>query len=113
VTHLSIPEHLARVFLSYAREDDKPFVERLHADLTKAGFTVWFDRESLISRGLPSIKRSRTPSATEVDRVVYVGGPKAALSAYGVRNGSSPWNAITSSSPRSSGWEITSMSPAN
>ena len=41
-----------RIFLSYARGDDEPFVIRLHADLTAAGFTVWFDRESLMSRGL-------------------------------------------------------------
>jgi len=41
-----------RVFLSYARGDDEPFVKRLYADLKKAGFTVWFDRESLMSRGL-------------------------------------------------------------
>ena len=33
-----------RVFLSYARGDDEAFVRRLHADLTKAAFTVWFGR---------------------------------------------------------------------
>lgn len=32
-----------RIFISYARGDDEPFVRRLHADLTAAGFQVWFD----------------------------------------------------------------------
>ena len=41
------PEHRQTlIFLSYARSDDEPFVPRLHADLTAAGFTVWFDREN-------------------------------------------------------------------
>lgn len=71
-----------RVFLSYARGDDEPFVHRLHADLTKAGFTVWFDRESLMSRGLTFHQEIKDAIRTEVDRIVYVGGPKAALSAY-------------------------------
>ncbi len=71
-----------RVFLSYARDDDEPFVKRLHADLTKAGFTVWFDRESLMSRGLTFHQEIKDAIRTEVDRVVYVGGPKAAMSAY-------------------------------
>src|ERR1019366_10684894 len=71
-----------RVFLSYARDDDEPFVKRLHADLTKAGFTVWFDRESLMSRGLSFHQEIKDAIRTEVDRVVYVGGPKAAMSSY-------------------------------
>ena len=71
-----------RVFLSYARSDDEPFVRRLHADLAKAGFTVWFDRESLISRGLTFHQEIKDAIRTEVDRVVYVGGPKAAISPY-------------------------------
>ena len=33
----------ARVFLSYARGEDEPFVARLHADLTARGFGVWWD----------------------------------------------------------------------
>ena len=32
------------VFISYAREDDESFVERLHGDLKRAGFRVWWDR---------------------------------------------------------------------
>jgi hypothetical protein len=71
-----------RIFLSYARDDDEAFVKRLHADLTAAGFTVWLDRESLMSRGLTFHHEIKDAIRTEVDRVVYVGGPKAALSAY-------------------------------
>ena len=74
------PAH--RIFLSYARDDDETFVKRLHADLTATGFTVWFDRESLMSRGLTFHHEIKDAIRTEVDRVVYVGGPKAALSAY-------------------------------
>jgi len=36
-----------RLFLSYARDDDEPFVRRLYDDLIKAGFDVWFDRLSM------------------------------------------------------------------
>jgi len=79
----SLPTPLStRVFLSYARGDDETFVKRLHADLTAAGFTVWFDRESLMARGLTFHMEIKDAIRTEVDRVVYVGGPKAALSAY-------------------------------
>ncbi|MCX6879371.1 MAG: NB-ARC domain-containing protein [Verrucomicrobia bacterium] len=76
------PPSSTRVFLSYARSDDEAFVKRLYADLTSAGFTVWFDRESLMSRGLTFLHEIKDAIRTEVDRVVYVGGPKAALSAY-------------------------------
>lgn len=71
-----------RVFLSYARGDDEVFARRLHADLTNAGFKAWFDRESLLSRGLTFHQEIKDAIRTEVDRVVYVGGPKAALSNY-------------------------------
>jgi WD40 repeat protein len=70
-----------RVFLSYARGDDEPFVHRLYADLTAAGFTVWFDRASLVSRGLSFHQEIKDAILTDVVRVVYIGGPKAALSA--------------------------------
>ena len=71
-----------RVFLSYARGDDEAFVKRLHADLTEAGFTVWFDRESLLARGLNFHQEIKDAIRMGVDRVVYVAGPKAALSSY-------------------------------
>jgi len=71
-----------RIFLSYARGDDEAFVRRLNDDLAKAGFTVWFDRDSLMSRGLTFHQEIKDAIRTEVDRVVYVGGPKAALSQF-------------------------------
>ncbi len=71
-----------RVFLSYARADDEPFVHRLCADLQAAGFTVWFDRQSLMARGLNFHQEIKDAIRCEVDRIVYVGGPKAAASAY-------------------------------
>jgi hypothetical protein len=39
-------------FLSYARADDELFVKRLYRDLTADGWKVWWDRESMPSRGL-------------------------------------------------------------
>jgi hypothetical protein len=43
---------MTSIFLSYARDGDEAFVRRLHADLAKAGFDVWFDRVSMPSRQL-------------------------------------------------------------
>lgn len=76
------PPTTGRIFLSYARGDDEAFVKRLCADLKYAGFHVWFDRESLMSRGLTFHQEIKDAIRTEVDRVVCVGGPKAAQSAY-------------------------------
>jgi len=69
-----------RVFLSYVRGDDEPFVRRLYEDLTARGFTVWFDRESLMSRGLTFHQEIKDAIHAEVDKLLYIGGPKAALS---------------------------------
>jgi hypothetical protein len=71
-----------RVFLSYARGDDEPFVKRLHDDLEAAGLTVWFNRNDLRNRGLTFPHEIKAAIRTEVDRVVYVGGLKAATSIY-------------------------------
>jgi tetratricopeptide (TPR) repeat protein len=75
-------EKSGRVFLCYARVDDEPFVKRLNTDLTQAGFKVWFDRESLLARGLNFHQEIKDAIRMETDQVVYVGGPKAAVSAY-------------------------------
>ncbi len=71
-----------RVFLSYGRGDDEPFVKRLYADLITNGFTVWFDRVSLPSRQLTFHQEIKDAILKETDRLIYVGGPKAALSDY-------------------------------
>ncbi|MCX5645228.1 MAG: NB-ARC domain-containing protein [Phycisphaerae bacterium] len=67
------------VFISYAREDDEPFVKRLHKDLTRAGFEVWWDRASLRTRRLPFRQEIRDAICSH-DRLILVVGPKAAVS---------------------------------
>jgi tetratricopeptide (TPR) repeat protein len=69
------------VFLSYAREDDEPFVRRLHADLTADGFDVWFDRVDLPSRQL-TFHQEIKDAIRARDRLVLVAGPRAATSDY-------------------------------
>jgi hypothetical protein len=44
----------ANVFISYARADDEPFVQKLYESLfaaTDVVTKVWWDRESMESRG--------------------------------------------------------------
>jgi hypothetical protein len=70
-----------RVFISYARADDEAFVKRLHGDLTKHGIDVWWDRESMESRGQTFLQVIRD-AISRVDCVLLVVGPKAATSDY-------------------------------
>ena len=77
----SAPENKVRLFLSYARGDDEPFVWRLHRDLTAAGFDVWFDRVSMPSRNLAFHQEIRDAIAAH-ERLVLVIGPKAVTSDY-------------------------------
>ena len=56
-------------------------VARLHCDLTAAGLAVWFDRVSMPSRALTFHQEIRDAVAA-CDRLVLVGGPKAAESLY-------------------------------
>lgn len=69
------------IFLSYARDDDEPFVRRLHGDLTKAGFDVWFDRLSMPSRQLTFHREIRDAIAAR-DRLLLVVGPAVLTSDY-------------------------------
>src|SRR6516162_5634069 len=85
------------VFLSYARGDDgepfdpaKSFVARLHHDLTKAGFDVWFDRVSMPSRRLTFHQEIRDAIAAR-DRLVLVVGPKAVTSEYVLQEWQFAW----------------------
>jgi WD40 repeat protein len=68
-------------FLSYARADDEPFVRQLYADLTGAGFKVWFDRVSMPSRALTFLQEIRN-AVENADRLLAVIGPAAIKSAY-------------------------------
>ena len=72
---------MASVLLSYARNDDEAFVQRLYADLTKAGFDVWFDRVSMPSRQLTFHQEIRDAIAAR-DRLLLVVGPGVLTSDY-------------------------------
>jgi WD40 repeat protein len=69
------------VFISYARSDDEPFVERLHRDLEKARIDVWWDRDTMPSRGRTFLQEIRD-AIESVDRVIAVIGPAAVRSDY-------------------------------
>jgi hypothetical protein len=43
---------MGKIFISYARTDDEPFVKQLYQDLTERGFDIWWDRLAMESRGL-------------------------------------------------------------
>jgi hypothetical protein len=69
------------LFLSYARADDEPFVQRLYTDLTASGFDAWFDRVSMPSRGdafTVEIERA----ISERERFLFIVGPEALKSEY-------------------------------
>ena len=76
------------VFLSYARADDgepydpaTSFAARLHADLTRAGLDVWFDRVSMPSRSLTFQQEIRDVIAAR-ERLLLIVGPHAVMSEY-------------------------------
>ena len=70
-----------RVFISYARSDDEPFVKQLYHDLVAAGHRVWWDRVSMPSRALTFLQEIRD-AIDEAGRVLLVVGPGAIKSAY-------------------------------
>jgi WD40 repeat protein len=72
---------VSSVFISYARSDDEPFVERLRQALEAHGVRVWWDREAMESRGRTFLQELRDAIAT-VDRVLLVVGPAAIHSDY-------------------------------
>jgi len=72
---------MTSIFLSYARDDDEPFVRRLHHDLVAAGFRVWFDRESMPSRSLTFQHEVREAVAV-CDRLLLVVGPHSMASDF-------------------------------
>lgn len=70
-----------RLFLSYARADDEPFVRRLYDDLREAGFDPWFDREKMPSRGL-TFTTEIAHAIDGAERLILVVGPGAIQSEY-------------------------------
>jgi hypothetical protein len=77
----SMEEVMESIFISYARDDDEPFVKQLRHDLQKNGFDVWWDRESMDSRGLTFLQEIRDGIGNS-DRLIAVMGPSAVTSEY-------------------------------
>src|SRR5690348_1418632 len=69
------------IFLSYARGDDEPFVERLYQALRGRGLDVWWDRASMPSRLLTFHQEIRDAISAR-ERLVLVIGPRAVSSDY-------------------------------
>lgn len=72
---------MGKIFISYARGDDEPFVQMLHDSLVEEGLDAWFDRTRMESRGLPFLLEIRE-AIWESERVVAVIGPAALKSPY-------------------------------
>jgi len=72
---------MGHIFISYARADDGPFVEQLHDDLTEHGFDIWWDRQTMQSRGLTFLQELRD-AIEGSDRLIAVIGPNAVKSDY-------------------------------
>jgi WD40 repeat protein len=68
------------LFLSYARKDDEPFVQRLYRDLTDHGFQVWWDRENMDNDGRTFRHDIREGIIIQGERLVLVVGPAALAS---------------------------------
>src|SRR5262245_19891644 len=64
------------IFISYARDDDEPFVHRLYTDLTARGHRIWWDRQAMESRGRTFLQEIRDGIAS-CERLILVVGPKA------------------------------------
>jgi WD40 repeat protein len=76
------PHHgLAKLFISYSRDDDERFVLRLYKDLTAHGIAVWWDRQSMDSRGQTFLQEI-LDAITAIDLLVLVVGPEAVRSDY-------------------------------
>jgi tetratricopeptide (TPR) repeat protein len=70
-----------KLFLSYARKDDEPFVEKLRDALAALGFVVWWDRRSMGARGGTFLDEIRN-AISDCDRLVLVCGAHAVASEY-------------------------------
>ena len=70
-----------RVFISYSRRDDEAFAEWLRDRLTTAGFAVWWDRQSMQSRGLTFLQEIQD-AIVDAERLILVVGPTVPESRY-------------------------------
>ncbi len=69
-------EKLPSLFISYAREDDEPFVEKLYKDLKEKSFKIWWDRAAMKNRGRTFLQEIRD-AIEDSDLLIAVIGPKA------------------------------------
>jgi WD40 repeat protein len=69
------------IFISYAREDDEPFAKRLWQDLEENGFSVWWDRAAMESRGRTFLREIRDAIAGAA-RILLIVGPRVKHSPY-------------------------------
>ncbi|AKB49713.1 hypothetical protein MSBRW_0460 [Methanosarcina barkeri str. Wiesmoor] len=69
-------EKLPSLFISYAREDDEPFVEKLYQGLKEKGFEIWWDRTAMKNRGRTFLQEIRD-AIEDSDLLIAVIGPKA------------------------------------
>lgn len=70
-----------RLFLSYARADDEPFVEKLCHDLRRLNFDPWYDRENMTNDGAPFTQAIGDAIRGSV-RLLLVVGPRSIASQY-------------------------------
>jgi very-short-patch-repair endonuclease len=71
---------MAQIFISYASKDHF-FVDRLRADLRRAGLDYWIDREGL-SPGTPSWERAIREALESCESVLWIVSPAAFDSPY-------------------------------
>jgi hypothetical protein len=72
---------MEQVFISYARADDKAFVDRLFHDLEANDIKVWWDHEAMESREKSFLHQIRD-AIYKSDRLIAVVGPHAVKSDY-------------------------------
>jgi len=72
---------MGQIFISYARDDDEPFVKQLYQDLTENGIDVWWDRKDMESRGRTFLQELRDAIEAS-DCLIAVIGPTAVTSDY-------------------------------
>ena len=73
---------MTHLFISYARDDDVEFVNRIYEDLSHDyGFNVWWDQKAMESRGLTFLHELQD-AIIEAERLILVAGPKALQSDY-------------------------------
>jgi hypothetical protein len=72
---------MSSLFLSYARGDDEPFVQKIRDELTAYGFDVWRDCENMQTRGRTFLQELRDAVASK-HRLILILGPKSVQSDY-------------------------------